>query len=54
MATTNTKCQSFTSGLAVSSISLVLLVITGIAIIVLVLVVIIQHKKIQLLRYICH
>ena len=45
-----------TSGLnvTVSSILLVLLVIAGIVIIILVLVVIRQHKKIQLLRYICH
>ena len=56
MTTTDAKCQSSTSGLTitVSSISLIVLVITGIIITALVLVVIIQHRKIQLLRYICH
>ena len=56
MTTTNTECHSSTSKLTVivSSISLVVLVITGIVITVLVLVVIRQHKKIQLQRYICH
>ena len=56
MTTTNTKCQSSTNGLTVTvlSILLVVIVITGIVITALVLVVIIQHRKIQLLRYICH
>ena len=56
MTTTNTECYSFTSKLTVtvSSISLVALVIAGIVITVLVLVVIMQHKKIKLQRYICH
>ena len=56
MTTTNTKCQSFTNGLIVTvlSILLVVIVITGIAITALVLVVIVQRRKIQLLRYICH